>query len=446
MHVHSRHSIKPAHALAAVLLAHDMAPAVSQSIVEARTRGLGGSFSNAEPADAVDADAAAAAAADDDNTFSSSYSCKTFVECDGGFVKGEGTLSRADDDAIYVNGDSSAVTCHDRCAELGGNCCVDAGDCGFCEALTFGTNCTAGFTGKVCADDGQKSCDGRGTGSFESFQGACVSATISEVIDGCQGLEACAKMTLGGNGLYQFSKLEGGIATPNEEYLGLETSGTVGAVRGSCWGREACSFMAALGGQVSFVEDSCREDLSCRFMAYQGTGVGTVAYSCNALGACDICEDDTCSDGPPSKDPSSGVSFTAILNGSCNSDAACRQYLGTSTSSPVLVCGCPGASCPKAPFSKSVTKCLLDAEEGAKTGVCAGDAAECIASADSTSRFRVRMKRRSLFEPSNIRTVSCRWIRNNPERKCNMRTFTQKGRPRRNIRVRDLCVTSCEGF
>ena len=99
-------------------------------------------------------------AATHDDLRSSKYRCQTFVECENGFVQGEGTYTQEDEeDPTSFAGDARAVTCHDRCAELGGNCCVGEQDCGACVATgggaTGGTTCYGGFTGKVCADDGQ---------------------------------------------------------------------------------------------------------------------------------------------------------------------------------------------------------------------------------------------------------------------------------------------------
>ena len=102
-------------------------------------------------------------------TLAASSSCTNFVECSGGFR------------FQVVAGVTTVTSCHDACLkESGGvssNCCVFPSDCDR-------------FTGKVCADAGQTSCNSFGSSSG----GACRDARIPTVISSFHGDQACFKM------------------------------------------------------------------------------------------------------------------------------------------------------------------------------------------------------------------------------------------------------------
>ena len=420
-------------------------------------------------------------AATHDDLRYSKYRCQTFVECENGFVQGEGTYTQEDEeDPTSFAGDARAVTCHDRCAELGGNCCVDEQDCGACVATgggaTGGTTCYGGFTGKVCADDGQKSCDGQGSGAGTvefppSSRGVCKFAKIAVVIDGCHGLDACNMIAAGGGHLSWIFSEDGG--RPNEEYVDYKY-GQGGPIRGSCWGVESCSWMAVDLGNMPYVENSCRGDMACRGVAVRGgvrgllsscngknacramaqgalngpRGVvrGPVALSCNAERSCDICEDDDDCSTTGGNYPVDTLRLnTTFLNGSCNAKAACSQYVGIPTDG--LTCGCPGGSCPTAPYSESIVDCLAKSFSTGDSivSVCAGDADECT---ETTRKFRVKIRNKRITGPRSIRLVDCLWAKGNLAKRCRMFTYTRTGSlaPKYRRRVRDFCVNTCAGY
>ena len=125
-----------------------------------------------------------------------------------------------------VNGTVTNKTCDEAC---GNDCCT--GDFSY-----------DWFTGKVCRDE--TSCMG---------VDACLSATISHVINSCNGPSAC-------------------------DYAGLHYP-IGGDITNSCNGNEAC-YQLSYYGTAGNIDSSCNGYSACIYLAYGGT-VGNIARSCN---------------------------------------------------------------------------------------------------------------------------------------------------------------------
>ena len=312
--------------------------------------------------------------------------CTNFVDCDGGFQ--------------VLAGSTTTTTCHDACLAASGgapsNCCVSPNDCD-------------GFTGSVCAEAGQKSCDGGR---------ACLDATIPKVENSCQGIISCQQAGQNGkvgalvDSCQGFSSCNaagkdggdvgdivssckslsacfalgsrGKVGDVNEsckpnlgptnngldaqQCLGLGADGEVGDISRSCVGLSACSFGASADGFLDYIRDSCRGNQACRNIARQGGSIGMISYSCNNDKACFQvqCKGTSSCSG---QDPTApGIEF---MNGSCNTEGGCLKYMGNNDGSGLT---CALNSTDDA-FSPNTTPCI-DAES-TEVSTCDGMSNAC---------------------------------------------------------------------
>lgn len=251
--------------------------------------------------------------------------CNKFIECVDGYEVEAGTTT------------ATGRTCAEACLAASGqtdrtksNCCVSHED----PAPGHDNSCR-GFTGKVCADQSQKSCAGFGS---------CIEATIGEVVDGCDApdfpiflgnrpnnqINACRHSTI--------DKVISSCHGQKSCFQVVEA----GNIQNSCFGDYSCHRLAWGGGQhgtdVGVVVDevlySCIGSYACSaFAGYGLTGqhhipvpvhVSRIAYSCRGSHACHEL-------------PGSPVTEA---NGSCNTNNACEKYDKDKVES-VLVCKCP---------------------------------------------------------------------------------------------------------
>ena len=138
----------------------------------------------------------------------SGEACESFVECDYGYAVVNGTVTYE-------------TTCDEAC---GNDCCT--GDFSY-----------DWFTGKVCRDE--TSCMG---------VDACLSATISHVINSCNGPSACDYAGLH----YPIGGDITNSCNGNEACYQLSYYGTAGNIDSSCNGNEACK-----NGDITNVINSC---------------------------------------------------------------------------------------------------------------------------------------------------------------------------------------------
>ena len=183
----------------------------------------------------------------------SAEDCQEWVDCENGFVVGK-----------------EGITCHGECA---GHCCVEEYDCD-------------GFTGRVCADEGQLSCATNYTGAVPDTRGAGTNATIPFVANSCVGYVACKLAGGNGNVGNVTRSCHGDAACDFMAYDENVAGGTVGHVTDSCIGAEACIRMASGGGTVGSLTGSCKTEFSCLLLADEGGTVGSLTNSCNEFEAC----------------------------------------------------------------------------------------------------------------------------------------------------------------
>ena len=200
-------------------------------------------------------------------------------------------------------------------------------------------NSCRSFTGKVCADPGQKSCAGFGS---------CIEATIGEVVDGCDAPNFPIFL---GNGVQnnQINACRGStIDKVINSCHGQKSCFEVvkaGRIENSCIGDYSCFHLAWGGGQygtdveviVDDVLHSCIGSYACSSFAGYGLAgqhhipvpahVTRIAYSCRGSHACHEL-------------PGSPITEA---NGSCNTNNACDKYDSDDVES-VLVCKCPTSS------------------------------------------------------------------------------------------------------
>lgn len=238
--------------------------------------------------------------------------CANFIECKDGEEVGS-EPERSCRDACLAR---TATIRGEFVPENESNCCV-------------GNDACARFTGKVCADQGQKSCYavnlgldqlGASPSTLDISSFACTDANIGEVVNGCIGERACNRVG---------SKVDPTFV------------GGVGIIRNSCVGNGSCQLMASNNerGQYCPVIDevisSCNVERGCSFLAYGGnnkeyTGsVRRITHSCNAYNACENALQEPDLDVP-------NVNINE-LNGACNRPFSCISY----SRNQDLICQCP---------------------------------------------------------------------------------------------------------
>lgn len=282
---------------------------------------------------------------------SSTTTCTKFVECEDGLVAGTDT------------------TCHEACKTAGGNCCVDQYDCN-------------GFTGKVCADNNQTSCntgDAVDPGCVSEdciYAGACENATMPIVVNSCNGPFSCklaGDSDSGGTVGSMTSSCNGYAAC---DYMAID-GGTVGPIIGGCNGLFACYSMTEAGGDVGSVIDSCNGDLACFIVAIAGGTVGSITDSCNGYFACyEMADNDTFGSLAYSCNEYKACYYSGdfrpldidFINGSCNTEEGCEYYSGNGLT-------CIATTSPNITFSTDTTKCFdTDSDE---VSTCDGSSAVC---------------------------------------------------------------------
>ena len=270
--------------------------------------------------------------------------CTKFVECEDG----------------YQVGTDSSITCQQACLAASNatdasssNCCVEPNDCD-------------GFTGNVCADEGQLSCATNGTST--GTDGACFNATISNVVNSCAGPSSCFGA---GNGGFVGPVANSCVGNRTCIRLAID-EGIIDSLENSCnsghGGQSACSDMAAYGGAVGSVADSCNGDKACQDLAREGGNVGAVVFSCNADQACSAVQ---CKDAAFCE-PDSNATGIYFMNGSCNIESGCENYMGDSDESGLT---CTANATAPVTFSPIGTSCITESVEFSS---CSGSNDLCI--------------------------------------------------------------------
>ena len=283
------------------------------------------------------------------NRQASAAICNNFVECEDGFeVLVDGTL-----------GDFCHYACFNATGNGDRNCCVNFEDC-------------YGFTGKVCADEGQLSCASNPI--RDSSGGACRDATIPTVVSSCIGTDACKSVASDGGAVGSLSdSCVGTSACFRLAYKG----GTVGPLTNSCNATRmsefgtpmlagACFGLGSIGGEVGPVTGSCNAERACHGMAVEGA-VGPVEYSCNANSACRQAQ---CQGITSSCQPDSNATRISFMNGSCNTENGCENYMGDADDGLTCIAN------PSTPITFSPATDLCYESDGG-IGVCDGYSPFC---------------------------------------------------------------------
>ena len=180
------------------------------------------------------------------------------VTCVDGFATSAGNVT-------YAEGN---VTCQVACD---GECCV-----GVNEVDSSINSCT-GFNGKVCKSGDIPSCSDNRT-SGDDLGKACYRANIDEVVNGCNGREACA--SAGSNG--DLGRVVNGCHGGDQSCFAAAAFGYIEEIVDSCTGKGACA-SAAVGGDIGYIKQGCQGVEACTLAAFQLLGI---LYACNNISAC----------------------------------------------------------------------------------------------------------------------------------------------------------------
>ena len=188
-----------------------------------------------------------------------------------GSCRPEDVVTCVDGFAISVGG--SNVTCQQACD---GGCCLGNG---FLDGSPI-NSCT-GFNGKVCKSGDIPSCsDNRASG--DSLGRACYRASITEVVNGCNGREAC---TYAGGYNGDLGRVVNGCHGGDGSCSNAaRDGGYIKEIVDSCIGKRACNG-AAIGGFIGYINHGCRGEDSCPVAAYNRR-IDGISYACNNFKSC----------------------------------------------------------------------------------------------------------------------------------------------------------------
>ena len=148
--------------------------------------------------------------------------------------------------------------------------------------------------------------------------------------------------------------------------------GAVGPMTGSCNAEYACNSMAKYRGTVGPMIGSCNAEYACNSMAIgpfrnfwieRGGVIGPVSYSCNAANACSFL---------PSNRWTGPFQRIAFMNGSCNTESGCKNYLGDADGSGLT---CTANATAQVIFSPDTFECF-DTDSG-EVSTCEGSSDVC---------------------------------------------------------------------
>ena len=185
------------------------------------------------------------------------------MTCNNGFASSVGSVT-------YVEG---TKTCQQACE---GSCCV--GDDTY---RGDPINSCTGFNGKVCKSGDIPSCSDNRT-SGEYLGKACYNANITEVVNRCIGLGACASAGYNGDLGRVVNRCHGGDSSC---YGAAYNGGYIKEIVDSCIGGDACN-QAARDGFIGYINHGCRGVKACQLAAYY-LSIDGISYVCNNIQACE---------------------------------------------------------------------------------------------------------------------------------------------------------------